>query len=188
MNNVSLQFWTGQFGKEYTNRNQGFDYVKEWDEMMKKCEASTILEIGCNRGMNLEALRSLGYRVSGVEPSEYARSQAKPSLVIVNGTAQDLPFEDKKFDLVFTAGVLIHIPFEDLPKIFQEMDRVSKKYILFCEYFAEEEEMVKYRGYDDQLWKRNYKKLFMDRYPNYKLISEGEMPTMDNSTYWLFEK
>jgi ubiquinone/menaquinone biosynthesis C-methylase UbiE len=62
----------------------------------------------------------------GVEPNQYALELARALSVkvgILHGHSFDLPFKDGYFDLVFTAGVLIHIPLEDLPTALSEAYR-----------------------------------------------------------------
>jgi ubiquinone/menaquinone biosynthesis C-methylase UbiE len=75
---------------------------------------------------------------------------------VLYGHAFDLPFKNEYFDLVFSAGVLIHIPPDHLPEALREIYRVSKRYLLSIEYFAEQETVIHYRGHEDLLWKRNF--------------------------------
>ncbi len=175
-----LEVWEGEFGKDYTDRN-----VIDWrvrlpafKQMLDGLPIGRALEVGCNRGHNLVAVAELlgGGDVVGIEPNRYALELARASSVkvgVLYGHAFDLPFKDRYFDLVFTAGVLIHIPLGDLPVALSEIYRVSKRYILAIEYFAEEETTIHYRGHDDLLWKRNFLKYYQTQFPDLTLIRSG---------------
>jgi ubiquinone/menaquinone biosynthesis C-methylase UbiE len=90
-----------------------------------------VLEIGCNRGHNLVAFSEiLGPEVElvGVEPNFSALCLARQSTDqagFLAGTLYDLRFKRGYFDLVFTCGVLIHVPDEKLPGALLEIHRVT---------------------------------------------------------------
>ena len=52
---------------------------------------------------------------------------------IVKSIAQNLPFDDNHFDLIYTCTVIMHIPFLLLPKVFYDISKKSKKYIIHVE-------------------------------------------------------
>lgn len=193
-----LGVWEGEFGRAYTDRN-----VIDWrvrllafKQMLDGLPISRVLEVGCNRGYNLVALAELlgGSDVVGVEPNRYALELARASSVkvgVLHGDAFDLPFKDGYFDLVFTAGVLIHIALTDLPVALSEIYRVTKRYILAIEYFAEEETIIQYRGHDDLLWKRDFLKHYQTQFPDLTLIRSGYWEPedgFDRAHWWLLEK
>lgn len=140
-----LAAWQGEFGDAYTERNRvDPDFVLPFMQtMLNGLAISSALEIGCNRGHNLLALAGvLGSEaeVVGIEPNRHARESARSSssqIAVLEGQATDLPFKDGAFELVMTAGVLIHIPLEQLPQVMREIYRVSRRYVLAVEYFAE---------------------------------------------------
>lgn len=49
---------------------------------------------------------------------------------IIRGTADDIPFRDGYFDLVFTSGVLIHINPQSIGKVLREIYRCSNSLYL----------------------------------------------------------
>ena len=199
MKNHQLDTWEGKFGKDYTDRN-----VIEWRERLDAFKEAlsglpiqSILEVGCNRGHNLLSLTELlpaDSQVVGIEPNQYAREIARAATAkigVLEGNAYDLPFKDGYFDVVFTAGVLIHIPPSNLQTAISEIYRVSKRYILAIEYFSEEEEIVNYRGHTDLLWKRNFLKIYQQAFDDLKLIRNGywgDEKGFFRSHWWLFEK
>lgn len=193
--NQQENFWSGDFGKEYTDRNsrhsQEFDQAYQtWYGLsrLKMNEAFLnelprdirILEVGCNTGMQLACLKSMGFTsLYGIELQDYAVQRAKEyteGINIIQGSAFDIPFKDQFFDLVFTSGVLIHIAPENLSKVFAEMYRCSKKYIWGFEYFAETTTTINYRGNEGFLWKANYGKLIRDQFNDVTLVKEEFYP------------
>jgi len=197
MGKEQLKEWKSNFGVEYTTRNRisPRSRINAFKSMIKDLNVRKILEIGCNVGHNLVALSELGeFQLVGLEPSKYAVLQGRLSsnvISILEGDVFDIPFRDGYFDLVFTSGVLIHVSLADLPKAIDEIYRVSSKYILVIEYFAENETLIPYRGHNNLLWKRDFKKHFMERYPNLKLLRSGFWDRengFDRTHWWLFER
>lgn len=193
-----LDEWRGEFGKAYTDRN-----VVEWQkrepafrEMLQGLALSRVLEIGCNRGHNLVALSNIlgeDAELVGLEPNPYARQIARGNskLSVLAGTTHDIPFKDGYFDLAFTCTVLIHVPLERLSAATAEIARVTRRYILCIEYFAEEETTIHYRGHDDLLWKRNFLEQYQKNVPGLKLLRTGywdDKDGFDRSHWWLLEK
>jgi pseudaminic acid biosynthesis-associated methylase len=195
MNNEQEKFWSSEFGKEYTDRN-----TRQNDELNKVYEAwygtsrvkmnetflkqvpkdARILEVGCNTGMQLACLKNMGFtNLYGVELQAYAVEKAKQftsGINVIQGSAFDLPFKDNFFDLVFTSGVLIHIDPKNLPTVFAEMQRCSRKYIWGFEYYAEQVTAINYRGNEGFLWKADYGKIFRKQFPTFHVIKEEFYP------------
>jgi pseudaminic acid biosynthesis-associated methylase len=189
-----LEMWSGEFGKQYTDRNQ-VDWrtvVPFLRPMVEGLSLSRVLEVGCNRGHNLRALREIlgpGPELIGVEPGRYARELARAAGVDArDANAFGLPFPDGDFDLVFTAGVLIHVALDDLPRAMREVYRCSRRYILAVEYFSAEETVIPYRGHEDLLWKRDFLRHYQSLFPDLTLVRQGYNEEWDRSTWWLLEK
>jgi pseudaminic acid biosynthesis-associated methylase len=189
------EFWIGEFGDEYTKRNAG-----DWDEFYKKQwgvartqlneeflsfldKDVSILEVGCNRANQLQILQQQGFtNLWGIEINKRALQLAKlnTGFNLVEGSGFDIPFKDKFFDIVFTSGVLIHISPDDLPKIIDEMYRVSRRYIWGFEYFSEKCEGIEYRGHKNCLWKNNFVKIFQEQHPNLRIVKEKKVKYLEN--------
>ena len=181
------EFWAGTFGNEYTLRNTG-----DWDAFYKETWGITrtelneqflsslkkdalILEVGCNRGYQLNVLQEQGFtNLWGIDINKNALILARENknLNIVEGSAFDLPFKDNFFDLVFTSGLLIHISPDDMPSVMNELYRVTKRFIWSFEYFSEDCVEIEYRGNKNQLWKNNFLKLFTNRFPNLEVVEK----------------
>jgi pseudaminic acid biosynthesis-associated methylase len=182
-----VRIWQGDFGKAYTDRNPVDWRVRApaFRTMVGGLVIASALEVGCNRGHNLGALRHVlgpAADLAGIEPNAYARQlgrEAEPSSRIVDGTAARLPFPDDAFDLVFTAGVLIHIPLPDLQDVLRGIHRVSRKYVLAIEYFSEEDTVIPYRGHDNLLWKHNFPQYYLRAFPDLSLLRQGHWTAED---------
>jgi pseudaminic acid biosynthesis-associated methylase len=193
-----LNEWDGKFGKDYTDRNNLS--ATQLDALYKKNFGITktqmnreflagltkdirILEVGCNAGNQLAHLQKSGFTdLWGIEVSWYAIEAAKKKIQgvnIVKASAFDIPFKDGFFDLVFTSGVLIHIPPARLHHALNEIYRVSRKYIWCFEYHSDSATEVEYRGKQGMLWKNDFLRMFSDRFP-VKAIREKKFKYLSN--------
>jgi len=192
MDQVSI--WKGEFGDAYTDRNK-VDWQTKlpiFRQILAGLDITSILEIGCNRGHNLIALRNLlgnKLEIAGVEPNKYAASQARQAgFSVQDSIISSIPFAANRFDLVFTNGVLVHVPLNKLRRAIQEMYRVSRRYIVAMEFSAEKETEIFYRGYTDLFWKRDFLTHFETTVPVY-LIRQGQYEEKNGDVdWWLFEK
>lgn len=206
--NQQEQAWRGEFGDSYVDRNQ-FDqdhiekcagvFSKIFQSLPEGNALNSILEIGCNNGRNLEALKTVtNAELFGIEPNAKARAELSaknitPDSHIKDALGSDIPFNDQSMDLVFTSVVLIHVPDDGLENTLKEIHRTSRKYILAMEYFNPNPHIIQYRGHNDLLFKRDYGSLYMDMFPDLKLLDYGFFwkrieTSQDNTTWWLFEK
>ena len=190
---MNIDVWKGKFGDDYTERNQNTQGRKEmFTRILDALPVlpDSILEVGANRGLNLDVLHNIiKARLIGLEPNDSARQYIKHEAL--DGTAQQIKLPDKSVAMVFTCGVLIHIPPEELHIVCNEIYRVASRYIVCIEYFSDKPEEVQYRGYDDMLWKRDFGSYWRDNYP-LKLLDYGflwkPVTGLDNLTYFVFEK
>jgi pseudaminic acid biosynthesis-associated methylase len=193
------RLWAGEFGDEYVDRNLNAQEGRRdfWAGQLAKLDVRTVLEVGCNVGANLVWIaETLGpENVFGVDVNEKALKLLHERIPGVNSRlapGQDLPFEDGAFDLVFTAGVLIHQPPESLHGVMSEIVRCSRRYVICGEYYAEEPTEVPYRGQKRALFKQDYGGLYLRLFPELALIERGFLSPdeghWDRLTYWVFEK
>jgi pseudaminic acid biosynthesis-associated methylase len=193
-------FWAGDFGREYTDRNSR--PLDEWNEFYRGIYGHTklemnaefigelerearILEVGCNTGMQLVGFQAMGFsNLYGIELQHYAVEKARNfvrGVNILQGSGFDMPFKDNYFDLVCTNGVLIHIAPEDLPRIMGEMVRTSKRYIMGYEYFAPDTMAINYRGNEGFLWKTDFARVFLESYPELRLVKQRLYPYINDA-------
>lgn len=190
METKQLKNWRGKFGVDYTLRNsQTLEEMEELflqefgvgaSEMFGKAirglAVKSVLEVGCNIGNKLALLKNLGIDdLTGIEPSNFAISEGKKRYAFISfkqGTVFNLPFTNGSFDLVFTAGVLIHINPRDLSKAMNEITRVARKWIMGFEYYSTRSQRVIYRGEDELLWKRDFLSEYLKAVPGLKILYE----------------
>ena len=189
-----LEVWKGEFGKEYTDRNKvdWKDRLLIFRGILDGLAVDSVLEIGCNKGHNLVALSHLlgdACNIVGIEPNKYAAVLARrDGLTVFDDSVYDLQFEDGEFDLVFTTGVLIHIPSDRLTNAMTEIYRVSNEYILAMEYFSQVDTSVMYRGNTGLLWNRNFPEIYMTVFPDLIMIRKGICNIPDEVHWWLWRK
>lgn len=201
-----LDFWRGDFGNAYCGRNQATPLhlqalVALWGDILKSMVGKPpegILEVGSNIGNNLRALRALtGTRFLAIEPNRQARETLIADGVVAAADAHDgattsIDLPDGVADLAFTSGVLIHVHPDDLELSCREIYRVSRKYVVCIEYFADKPEMIPYRGATDKLFKRDFGSYWLDLFPDLQLLDYGfawkRVTGLDNLTWWAFEK
>jgi pseudaminic acid biosynthesis-associated methylase len=192
--------WKSDFGREYTDRNT-FD-TTALDELYRKnygvtrreingrslggiAKDASFLEIGCNTGNQLLLLREMGYsNLSGLELQAYAIEIARrrlPDVSLKLGSSLGVPHADLSFDVVFTSGVLIHISPQDLPRALDEIYRCSKTYIWGFEYYAPEVTEVNYRSHRELLWKMDYARAYLERFPQLELVREERLSYSENA-------
>lgn len=196
MTTTQLEHWTEEFGDAYTQRNE-VDWrsrVKAFAQIVQGLDVGSVLEVGCNRGHNLQAVGHVlpAAQVVGVEPNATARGlAARADCDVLAGDAFALPVADGGFDLVFTAGVLIHVAPDDLPRALDEIHRAAGKYVLAIEYFAATETPIPYRGRTDLLWKRDFGGHYANRFDDLALVRDGYLDAdggFDRCHWWLFAK
>jgi 2-polyprenyl-6-hydroxyphenyl methylase/3-demethylubiquinone-9 3-methyltransferase len=108
-----------------------------FEELKLRPVGKRALEVGCGGGILCEEIARMGFKATGVDPSEpslnTARNHAKLSRLDVHydqGSGEQLPYPDRSFDVVFCCDVLEHV--RDLPKVTAEIARVLKSGGVFC--------------------------------------------------------
>ena len=195
------EFWAGEFGLNYIDRNNSeqmlYSNVAMWARMLQAAtNVNSIRELGCNIGLNLVALKRLQpqLNLSGYEINEEAAKQASDFGVaeIKQGSIIE-EINDKKVDLTFTAGVLIHINPDYLDKVYKNLVDGSNRYVLVAEYYSPAPTKLNYRGHEDRLFKRDFAGDLIDNY-GMKLVDYGFVYKRDNwapqddITWFLLEK
>jgi pseudaminic acid biosynthesis-associated methylase len=197
------RFWAGEFGSEYIGRNDGPEVVEAKAAFFRKALSSastvnSVMEFGCNIGLNLTALSRLipGLDMHAVEINPTAVAVARerlPKAHIVEGSIFELSCETP-CDLAFTSGVMIHLNPDLLPKVYAKLAQASRKFVLIAEYYNPTPVVVKYRGHEDRLFKRDFAGEFLNQQPEFHLVDYGfvyhrdpRFP-LDDVTWFLMEK
>ncbi|MFC3122162.1 pseudaminic acid biosynthesis-associated methylase [Agaribacter flavus] len=194
-------FWAEDFGTDYIKRNNSAQLyhskVATWAKMLKATAGLTsVLELGCNIGLNLKAIHGLNpsVKLQGVEINQEAATQAA-NLGIADIYQDTIlnKLELSPVDLTFTAGVLIHINPDRLHVVYRNLVNLSRRYVLVAEYYNPSPVSIEYRGHQDRLFKRDFAGELMSEF-GLKLVDYGfvykrdNWTPMDDITWFLLEK
>jgi ubiquinone/menaquinone biosynthesis C-methylase UbiE len=129
--NASQAIWMSE--NYYDAIASGYDELHE-AEQLKKLEIvkkelnikkeTKLLDVGCGSGISSQ----FDCDITGIDPSEELlkiAEQRLPAAQFIQGSAEQLPFEDKSFDVVISLTAIQN--FTDLEKGIQEIKRVGKK-------------------------------------------------------------
>lgn len=128
-------------------------------------DARTVLNVGAGAG----SYEPEGRTLTAVEPSAEMIAQRLPSSThVVQGVAEELPFEDDSFDAAMAALTIHH--WTDQAKGLSEMRRVTKGPLVILTYDPA------FRDF----W-------LLDYFPELAALDDGQMPPMEAYTDWLGE-
>lgn len=100
-------------------------------EVFDSPKGKSYLEYGCGMGSKLLELDKVGSSTYGIDISDYAISQltrkakevgARTTYLVMN--AENLDFDDQKFDVIYGSGILHHL---NLERAFKTLSRKLKK-------------------------------------------------------------
>jgi spore coat polysaccharide biosynthesis protein SpsF len=175
------EFWLGDFGDKYIDRNRNKELLASNISLFKSILSRTgkiysVLEFGCNIGMNLKSIKSLlpEVKLVGIEINKKAVDELRSSGIakVIHGSVLDVEI-DRSFDLTLVKTVLIHINPEKLDKVYSRLYEFSDKYICIAEYYNPLPVEVNYRGHNDKLFKRDFAGELMKKYPDLELVDYG---------------
>lgn len=160
----------------------------------KSSKKKFLLEIGCGEAKRLHWIsKNLNFQCFGVEPSKKAATLANAKNVkVLQGTADILDFEKKKFDFVVFGFCLYLCDRSDLFQIASEADRVLKDngYLIIHDFYSTKNMKNKYHHRPGiYSYKMDYRKLF-DWHPDYDCVfhevkdHEGH-GFVDNENNWV---
>lgn len=175
-------FWAGTFGQEYIYRRDTDQFLASnlsfFSRSLKQVdEITSCIEFGSNIGINLSAIKLLFPNIEqhAIEINKKAvkiLSKHVPLENIINNSILDfVPI--RKWDLVLVKGVLIHINPDYLNKVYEKLILSCSKYLLIAEYYNPTPVDVKYRGFDNKLFKRDFAGEILDKYLNFSLVDYG---------------
>lgn len=151
---IAKQYGYDFFDGERKYGYGGYRYDGRWRDVAKNITeyyhlqaGQKVLDIGCGKAHLLYELTQVvpGLQVVGLDISEYAISHAKEEVkpFLLQGSAQNLPFEDNSFDLIISLNTLHNLKVFDLKKAIQDIERISKgkSYIVVESYRNDKEEV-----------------------------------------------
>ncbi|HBC87166.1 MAG TPA: pseudaminic acid biosynthesis-associated methylase [Lentisphaeria bacterium] len=175
------KFWAGNFGMDYIDRNKGEEWVASNIALFSKIlertrSVSSVLELGANIGLNLQAIHSLlpNASITAVEINKEAVKELRNFDYINARHSSILDFKPSgKWDLAFTKGVLIHLNPDVLPETYDLLYKASRRYILVCEYYNPSPVEITYRGHSGRLFKRDFAGEILERHGDLTLVDYG---------------
>ena len=192
-------FWGTDFGNKYLKRSLKSDriFTIGKDLLNNKVIINEVLELGANVGLNLDAIKRVypDVKTYGLEINKLAYNIGKKKHKFYNKPILNFKSK-KKYDLVYSVGVLIHQNPKHLNAFYNKLYSLSTKYIYLNEYFNPTPVTIKYRNNDEKLFKRDFAKELWIKFPKLKLIDYGfhwkQDPRLknccDNSNWFLFQK
>lgn len=197
-------FWAGDFGDEYLKRNALVPAhvackVALWTKIIGSCSQapSTVLELGANIGINMHVLKMLipDATLTAVEINPTAADilRKQGELEVIEGSLLEFASE-KKWNMVFTAGVLIHINPDFLPDVYATMAKHSSRFVCMAEYYSPTPVSLPYRDNLEKLYKRDFAGEFLERHPEFVLRDYGfvyhkdPVFPLDDPTWFLMER
>jgi ubiquinone/menaquinone biosynthesis C-methylase UbiE len=105
------------------------------DLCLENNQIKSVLDVGTGSGLFAEAFANRNMKIAGADLNPDMLEAAKkhlPDTEFKVAVAEDLPFEDNSFDLVFM-GVLLH-EVNDFTKALQEAKRVTVKQVSVLEW------------------------------------------------------
>ena len=200
-NSPQEEFWASDFGDSYIGRNQSTNFLASnialFADIFKSIDSlpKTFLELGANIGMNIKAIQNLSpeAQFTGIEINQKAcDALARTGCAVINSPILDAEVS-KKFEVVFSKGVLIHLAPEQLLSTYRKMYEWSNKYVLIAEYYNPIPVAIPYRGNMERLFKRDFAGEFLDLFPDLILrdygfaYHRGKYP-QDDINWFLLEK
>lgn len=106
----------------YVGKRRWTSIWHQLDEVLS-LEPETVLEIGPGPGVFKAVASVFGVRVETLDIDP----DLKPDHL---GSADDMPLDDNSYDIVCAFQMLEHVPYRTSLKIFGEMSRVARRYIV----------------------------------------------------------
>jgi len=200
-NSDQEEFWAGEFGDDYINRNESIQLLASNIDLFSKVFASldklpmSFLEVGANIGMNFKAIKQLVPEAAftGIEINAKACEKlSELGCNVLQSSILDAKMETT-VDLVLSKGVLIHLNPNQLEEVYRKLYSWSHQFILIAEYYNPSPITITYRGFKDKLFKRDFAGEILDAFPDLVLRDFGftyhrcKFP-QDDITWFLLEK
>jgi 2-polyprenyl-3-methyl-5-hydroxy-6-metoxy-1,4-benzoquinol methylase len=121
------------------HKDAELDYLGHgyWQEQYAKMvskglpQEAIVFDAGCACGSILQGFKKLGFKVKGLDLSQYMVDLGKSHFgyaddELLCGSLTDIPLPSNSVDLVHSAQVLEHIPQEHMTQIIAELERILK--------------------------------------------------------------
>jgi len=156
-----VKLWGGSFGNSYFHRNY---YIHPWP-LRSHFWRDLIKELEVKTVLELGA--GCGFNIKCIEP--YVD-------LVIGTDVNFLSIQHK----VCQSGIFPFVA---------QMKRLSKKYIMFMEYYSDEEIEIEYHGERNAFFKRPYDRIYNNLYEEDELYKVGDLTKddgFDNLKYWIY--
>jgi SAM-dependent methyltransferase len=130
--------------RDHAKQDHNAAHVSSWlAERILRERPVRILELGCGSGRNLHYLdrNHSGLELYGLDINRNAVAAGRrnlgdarnPAHLVVNSIYELNGLQDASFDVVFTSGVLMHVPHERVGGIVREMTRIARGAVVHFE-------------------------------------------------------
>ncbi|HEC65027.1 MAG TPA: class I SAM-dependent methyltransferase [bacterium] len=123
------------YHKKYFMQSTGFQIeptrIRKQTDIIKSYNPKTVLDVGCGLGSIVKLLRSEGIEAYGIDFADVLDEKFWKEKYFSVADANNLPFPNNKFDLVFSSDFFEHIPENEIDRVFSEMKRVGKTVVSY---------------------------------------------------------
>ncbi|MCK9523379.1 MAG: class I SAM-dependent methyltransferase [Proteobacteria bacterium] len=129
MNDTNAKEYYDDFSNWYEKeRHHGYHAMLdtlELDVIRPLAQGADVLEVGCGTGLIMRGIQDVARSLKGIDisPGMLAEAQRR-GFDVQEAGAEQLPFGDAQFDLVYSFKVLAHVP--DIKQALAEMQRVLR--------------------------------------------------------------
>jgi len=122
------RYYAGIYDRIFDSMNKGLKLVGI--RMFRPSKGMNILDVGCGTGSHLELYQRYKCNLFGIDQSpsmmDVARERLGESAQLELGNATEMPYEDDKFDLVFSMLTLHEMSPDTRSTVLNEIKRVLK--------------------------------------------------------------
>jgi len=126
------EYWES---KDHSHRKQIISILRKLDHW------DSLLDIGCNCGTNLRLIseKFKDKKLTGMDINKWALNFGRKNLsgvkFIEGNIEKKFPFKDKEFSCSLIDAVLMYIDDKNIETVISEINRVTKKVIILCEWY-----------------------------------------------------
>ena len=131
------------FGSVYTDYDKFYNWKKYASDFISRYDFDSLLDVGCGCGNLVKEIKSIvdsteqkEHDIQGVDASAFAVERANVPFVQL-ADCRELPFADKRFDLVYVLTTFSYLQsLDDIKQAIREAYRVSSRLIVFDDVYS----------------------------------------------------
>lgn len=139
--NFLFNFIAPVYGLFYNSQKRTYrSIIDNMNDKFDITQFNSIIDVGCGTGALSSVLNENGLKVTGIDPAIKMLKKGKKKIenkeinFIECTDCSKIPFEDKSFDLSIASYVAHGLHKEERHKLYSEMNRLTKKYVIFHDY------------------------------------------------------